>query len=357
MLIQLPPNQEVLMYTLQVLNNSTIGLPMGTVIPLKIYEDVDNSGTPTLADILLSTDAIIIDSIAPGRTFELMASDTFAAGSACTLIAVLDPDTACVCSLEPSNQLQPQIKFSFPREIEICSNTDTLIGPSPVPGYDYTWLPVGGSFMGALDDPDTTQTTFQYRNLSDAPIVYQYALRAISQSCYVYDTLTITVFPEKFDSVVVPACLGIPILLPGPISGSGFMWSPAAGLDDATLMFPTVLNPMMDQRYSLTYTDENGCPGSLLVDLVIINCVAGTALGDTVWFDINMNGIYDPGELPIPGAIVLLFPANNPTGPHIRVDTTDANGMYLFDNLTLGNYIVRFIPPPGFDFTGQDHWR
>ena len=63
---------------------------------------------------------------------------------------------------------------------------------------------------------------------------------------------------------------------------------------------------------------------------------------------LDKNGQFDPGELPIPGAIVLLYPANNPTGPHIRVDTTDANGMYLFDNLTLGNYIVRFIPPPGF---------
>ena len=110
----------------------------------------------------------------------------------------------------------------------------------------------------------------------------------------------------------------------------------------------------MNQEYTVTYTDENGCPASLVVQVSVVNCAAGTALGDTLWFDENGNGIFEPGELPVPGATVLLYPANNPNGPHIRVDTTDANGMYFFDNLNLGEYIVRFIPPDGFAFTMQD---
>ena len=232
MLIQLPPTEEVLMYSVEVENTSTIGIPSGTVLPLKIYEDVDNSGTPTMADILLSVDTTVIDSLGPGRTLEIMHSDTFPAGEACRLIAVIDPDTACVCALDFSNQMQPVIKFDFPRDVFVCSSVDTVVGPVPIPGYDYTWLSVEGSFLGALDDPDTTQTTFQYQNLSGAPITYRYALRAISDQCVVYDTLSVTVNPETADTVAMDACLGEDVLLPGPINGSNFMWTPAMDLDD-----------------------------------------------------------------------------------------------------------------------------
>ncbi len=56
------------------------------------------------------------------------------------------------------------------------------------------------------------------------------------------------------------------------------------------------------------------------------------------------NGIMDGTEAGIAGVRVELYRDNNsdgvPDGGFIRFDTTDANGYYLFDRLTAGNYIV-----------------
>ncbi|MEZ4664291.1 MAG: SdrD B-like domain-containing protein, partial [Caldilineaceae bacterium] len=67
---------------------------------------------------------------------------------------------------------------------------------------------------------------------------------------------------------------------------------------------------------------------------------APASLGDRVWFDLNANGLQEAGE---PGAanvrVQLLDAQFAPTGQSVR---TDANGRYLFDNLSLGRYAVQF---------------
>jgi hypothetical protein len=69
-------------------------------------------------------------------------------------------------------------------------------------------------------------------------------------------------------------------------------------------------------------------------------------LGDFVWNDLNQNGLQDPGEPGIAGATVKL---QNPNGNTIATTTTDSTGMYMFGNLTPGNYKVMFVQPQGFD--------
>ncbi len=70
------------------------------------------------------------------------------------------------------------------------------------------------------------------------------------------------------------------------------------------------------------------------------------ALGDYVWEDLNANGQQDSGEPGIPGVTVtLLDSASNSTG---ITDVTDANGEYLFGNLTPGTYSVSFPSLPGY---------
>jgi len=76
------------------------------------------------------------------------------------------------------------------------------------------------------------------------------------------------------------------------------------------------------------------------------------ALGDTVFEDTNANGIQDPGEPGVPGVVVtLLDEEGSPTG---QTDLTDADGIYGFDELDPGTYIVEFTEPAGRDFTPQD---
>ncbi|MGJ3237549.1 MAG: SdrD B-like domain-containing protein [Anaerolineae bacterium] len=66
---------------------------------------------------------------------------------------------------------------------------------------------------------------------------------------------------------------------------------------------------------------------------------APMSLGNRVWFDGNNNGLIDAGETGVPGAVVSLYLGSDTTTP-IATTTTDADGYYLFDNLTSGDYVV-----------------
>ncbi len=65
------------------------------------------------------------------------------------------------------------------------------------------------------------------------------------------------------------------------------------------------------------------------------------SIGDFVWSDTNKNGVQDSGELGVAGILVKLY-AGTSTTP-LATATTDANGKYLFDNLTPGTYTVEFV--------------
>jgi len=81
------------------------------------------------------------------------------------------------------------------------------------------------------------------------------------------------------------------------------------------------------------------------------------SLGNRVWFDIDGNGLIDGSETGIAGVRVELWldpdSDGNPNTPYLRNGnpyfvTTNANGHYLFDNLTPGNYVV-VIPASNFN--------
>jgi len=75
------------------------------------------------------------------------------------------------------------------------------------------------------------------------------------------------------------------------------------------------------------------------------------ALGDYVWYDTNMNGIQDVGELGVPDVTVNLYTCAD---EFVATMDTDSDGYYLFDELPAGSYKVEFILPGGFVFSPQD---
>lgn len=80
--------------------------------------------------------------------------------------------------------------------------------------------------------------------------------------------------------------------------------------------------------------------------------VVPLSLGNYVWYDTNDNGIVDAGEQPIDGVDVVLFRDNGDGVFNALTDTvlasqTTVGGLYLFTNLTPGNYFVQ-IPATEF---------
>ena len=98
-------------------------------------------------------------------------------------------------------------------------------------------------------------------------------------------------------------------------------------------------------------TDPFGNPipdnqSNLTVDFGFIQTMS---LGNRVWFDLNDDGIINPGETGIAGVDVQLYRDDGATSPGVfdpaedtplGLDTTDGNGYYLFNDLQPGDYFV-----------------
>ncbi|MGO4938389.1 SdrD B-like domain-containing protein, partial [Fundicoccus sp. Sow4_H7] len=62
------------------------------------------------------------------------------------------------------------------------------------------------------------------------------------------------------------------------------------------------------------------------------------AVGDYVWIDADKDGVQNDSEV-LPGVTVELLDGE---GIVVATTTTDETGYYLFDELTAGNYKVKF---------------
>ncbi|WP_028552775.1 SdrD B-like domain-containing protein [Paenibacillus sp. UNC451MF] len=71
-------------------------------------------------------------------------------------------------------------------------------------------------------------------------------------------------------------------------------------------------------------------------------------IGDKVWIDKNGDGLQDAGELGLNGVTVNLYDKN---GYLLGTTVTSENGVYEFNYLTSGEYVVEFILPSGYTFT------
>ena len=75
------------------------------------------------------------------------------------------------------------------------------------------------------------------------------------------------------------------------------------------------------------------------------------SISDFVWDDLNYNGIQDPNEPGVENVTVNLYDASSSL---TASTSTDANGLYIFDQLTPGNYSLEFILPTDWLFSHQD---
>jgi len=75
-------------------------------------------------------------------------------------------------------------------------------------------------------------------------------------------------------------------------------------------------------------------------------------IGDYAWHDVNGNGLQDPGEPGLGGAIFILRAGG--TGAVVAITTSDLSGAYGFSGVPPGTYYIEVVPPTGFSVTAND---
>jgi len=136
----------------------------------------------------------------------------------------------------------------------------------------------------------------------------------------------------------------------GPFTGmtvNSFLAFAEAAIGGGSLNGHT-FSEINDAATSINENFDNGT-----VDKGFLTCSSElkASLGDRVWEDTNKNGLQDNGENGVQNVTVKLYDCSDNL---ISTKTTDANGLYLFSNLTPGNYYVQFVLPSGYVFTTKD---
>jgi uncharacterized repeat protein (TIGR01451 family) len=124
------------------------------------------------------------------------------------------------------------------------------------------------------------------------------------------------------------------------------------GVTDGTITSPTITliagtEPTGESGTGGAQDDADDANGDMTIDFGILPAEELLSIGSTIFSDDNNNGIQDAGEVTVGalGKSILIELVDASTGLVITTTTTDANGNYIFDGLSEGNYIVQFHPP------------
>ncbi len=252
------PYQEELRYTV---NFENIGedVPLDTSLIFHVYSDVDNNNSVTGPDVLLSSFDFDLG-ITNGATGTFSETILIDGGNACNLLVSLDTMTSCICMPDLAIVNDLHLK-SITADTTVCSIDSTELLVIPSSDYSYEWSALGAAPISALNNTAIANPIFYYQNNSGAIETLEYQLITNRGDCQSYDTMAITVYPYEFSELTNAVCLNNTYQLDGPEGFSDYVWTPSGGLDDANTEDPILLNLDSTVTYTLTFIDENGCPG------------------------------------------------------------------------------------------------
>jgi hypothetical protein len=238
---------------------------------------------------------------------------------------------------------------------EICEGQSVTLSPSVFPNsVMYEWTPAVDLSDPAISNPVASPAFTQTYTLTATTLNYQTWTGdlVVVMSCKASASATVTVLPTP-DVYAGPDIVfcddnGTATQFQAvPVDNSlTYQWSPAFGLSNPNVARPFVFSNV-DTSYVLSVRNAAGCEDRDTVRVLQADC--NYAIGNRVWLDDGAGGGgYNDGsmagaETGIPDVVVSLYKDPNGDGiitdaQLLRKDTTDADGYYLFQNLTPNMY-------------------
>ena len=194
---------------------------------------------------------------------------------------------------------------------------------------NYVWIDTNRN--GLQDEVNTGIANANVTLLTSALVPLAWTLTAADGS-YAFDSSDSTRFPLQTGPTALLSncanCYSIRITLPASVSS----YTPT--INDLTPSNTAINSDVVSVSGANQITQVSTLgDGSFndIFDAGFVPPLAGSQIGDFVWFDLNGNGIQDGGgtELGIQGVIVQLFDASN----NLRASvTTDGSGGYRFSS-------------------------
>ena len=234
-------------------------------------------------------------------------------------------------------------------------------------GYDNTYF--------CYDAPNVTETLVQ--NDSCVEITPNLDFYGVDTVCIVtcYDTVGLTVCDTTSIVVIVPAVSdsAFVVIPPGETDtvcvDSLLEWGINADrafiCSDGEFLTETIvigdngqycLEIESDPRYAgsdttcIVHCYDTYC-GEFCDTTYIVVDIPFASIGDTVWHDIDGDGLQEPGEPGIPDIEVRLYDKD---GNLVAITKTNSDGYFLFEYLLPGDYYLEFLPGPEWTFTAPD---
>lgn len=272
-------------------NNDEEGLPQVTVTLL------DETGTP-IESVQTNPNGVYLFTDLPPGTYTVVVDES-------TL-----PTSCDLPSSEPDGTLDGEV------EVELSpggSNLNVDFGyqpGEPVSIGDTLWCDVNANGSQESSEEGLAQVTVTLLNDTDAPIS---SVQTDADGMYLFEDLPPGTYTVVVDSSTIPTSCDVPTSeLDNTLDGRVEV---TLGAGESNLDVDFGYRPTEDQP---------------------------ATLGDRVWRDENVNGIQDGDE---PGIADIEVTLLDETGNTIATTTTDSDGMYLFENIPPGNYIIS-VPQP-----------
>jgi gliding motility-associated-like protein len=177
-------------------------------------------------------------------------------------------------------EVHPAVNAQVTGNDHICEGASTALQASG--GSTYVWTPATGLSSASVSNPVASP--------ADTTL---YKVKVISQfGCADSTTIGINVWkkPRADAGPDKSTREGVPVLITGKAAGSGisYYWTPASGLNDATLLQPTA-SLTDDKSYTLNVVSNLGCGFS--TDIVFVKVFKKVVVPNA--FSPNNDGIND----------------------------------------------------------------
>lgn len=274
---------------------------------------------------------------------------TYAVPGPQTITLTITNACGTATTTETFTVVAPPVVAVNPTTATLCSGQSAALTASGA--STYSWTP--GAGLNTTSGPNvtaspTSTTTYTVTGFA--------ALAGCSSTAQT--TVTVNPVPVANAGPNVAFCAGQNVQLIGTANGGtapyvSTVWSPAAGLSNATILNP-VASPATTQNYTLTVTDSNGCVGSDAVT-VTVNPLPTVNAGNDITLCNQPIGVQLAGFTPAGGtwsgspnvtAGGLFTPSGNGVF-NLTYTFTNANGCTNSDVMvvTVGNPIAANAGP------------